>query len=179
MVSRVFSFRIVLADGSIEEVFPPVEGATTKKNDDLYYAVRGGASGSWGVLTEISFIPYVAEDYFSVFWLAGFVWDTDGVANLYRTFSELGAANADDRRWSVSISATGDASIAEDGTNKVYLEMVWVGPVAEAEDYDPSFFQTFVDACTGCIQFLDLPDSVEPLMVSLNFKYVSGRARCA
>lgn len=176
LAARAVGFRIVLADGSVMQVIPPIDNGqagTSKLNDDLYYAVRGGASGSWGVLTEISFNPYIVEDYFSVFWVIGFVWNGEGAANMYRKYAELAGANINDNRWTVSITVSGDEATEASAFNRIFLEMAWVGPVAEADDYDPSFFQSIIDACTNCVQFLSLPDSAEPLSVSLNFKFVS------
>ena len=59
------------------------------------------------------------------------------------------------------------------------LEMTWVAPIEEAADYDPSFFQSIRDACTGCFSLLSLPNSVEPLSVSMRFKYVRQYLECA
>lgn len=171
LASRAVGFRIVLADGTLMEVVPPAFN-TSKTNDDLFYSVRGGASGSWGVLTEISFNPYLVDELFSVFWVAGFLWDSDGAANMYRTYAELAKPIINDNRWTVSITVNGDA--ANPGSaNQIFLEMAWVGPLAQAGDYDPSFFQSILDACTGCVQFLAIPNTIEPLSASLNYKFVS------
>jgi FAD/FMN-containing dehydrogenase len=48
--SHVASFDIVLSDGSLVTVNPPQKDATTKVNDDIWHAVLGGASSSFGVV---------------------------------------------------------------------------------------------------------------------------------
>ena len=175
LAGYVDSFRIVLADGSATEIVTPIPGVTTQQNDDLFWAVRGGAAGQFGVVTEYTFMPFFASEVFNVYWLIGFLWDTEGCANMYRTFAELIPPNFDDRRWSMQLSVAADESTAPGAFNAVYLEMGWFSPLEEAGDYDPTMYQTLIDSCTGCIMFLDLPDAVEPPAVTQAFKYVSHR----
>ena len=174
LTNRVESFRIVLADGTAMEVVSPTE-YTSQMNDDLFWAVRGGSSGAWGVLTEITFKPYRDEDYFSMYWVDILSWDAEGAANLFRKYSELAHANLHDNRWSVGIIIVGDIWVQDElpGMNSITLEMSWVAPIEQAADYDPTFFESIVEACTGCFSLLSVPNSVEPLSFSLRYKYVS------
>ena len=79
LASRVLGFRIVLSNGAIQEVVKP-DGDTSQLNNDLYYAVLGGASGSWGVVTEINIQPAVGLK--SVFWQTTMVWEVEGIAKM-------------------------------------------------------------------------------------------------
>merc|ERR1739848_296856 len=47
-VDNVLSFEIVTADGRVETV-------SASENADLFWAVRGGGGGSWGVITQIKY----------------------------------------------------------------------------------------------------------------------------
>ena len=51
----VSSFDIVLSDGSLVTVTRPEDHVTSKFNDDLWHAFLGGASGSFGVVVDITF----------------------------------------------------------------------------------------------------------------------------
>ena len=86
--------------------------------------------------------------------------------------------NLHDNRWSLSITIIGDIWVQDElpGINAMSVEMSWVAPIEQADDYDPTFFQSIRDACTGCFSLLSLPDSVEPLSFSMRFKYVSHTA---
>jgi hypothetical protein len=53
----VYTFDIVLSDGSLVTVTRPENGVTSRFNDDLWHAFLGGASGSFGVVVDITFIP--------------------------------------------------------------------------------------------------------------------------
>ena len=54
----VSSFDIVLADGSLMSVTTPEEGVSSKLNDDIWHAVLGGASGSFGVIGRMFNFPF-------------------------------------------------------------------------------------------------------------------------
>eukprot|EP00287_Rhodomonas_sp_CCMP768_P013576 CAMPEP_0196724318 /NCGR_PEP_ID=MMETSP1091-20130531/6213_1 /TAXON_ID=302021 /ORGANISM="Rhodomonas sp., Strain CCMP768" /LENGTH=790 /DNA_ID=CAMNT_0042066423 /DNA_START=28 /DNA_END=2400 /DNA_ORIENTATION=+ len=173
---NVDSFRIVLADGSIRSVTKPTD-ATSQINDDIFFAVLGGASGSFGVVTEYTFRTVSNSDYYSVWWKAQFVWEVEGAASLWRKWMELGnlPQYKDDLRWSVHITGVG---IAPTGMGPNYFEFQgsWVAPIAEADDYDPTFFQRILDACTNCVM---LPGGVvnvsEPLSTSLQQRSIVAR----
>lgn len=55
-MDHVISFRIAKADATIETV-------TAQSNPDLYWAVLGGAPGSWGVLLDYTFEAIPASSY--------------------------------------------------------------------------------------------------------------------
>ena len=75
--NHVDSFEIVLADGSLESVERPRAGATSRLNDDLFFAVVGGASGSFGTVAELTLNTNDDSDYFSFYWEVFFVWNDD------------------------------------------------------------------------------------------------------
>ena len=55
--SYVSTFDIVLSDGSLVTVTRPEDDVTSRFNDDLWHAFLGGASGSFGVVVDITFTP--------------------------------------------------------------------------------------------------------------------------
>ena len=145
LASRVLGFRIVLSNGAIQEVVKP-DGDTSQLNNDLYYAVLGGASGSWGVVTEINIQPAVGLK--SVFWQTTMVWEVEGIAKMFRKLGESTMANAHDTRWNFQFTAQGIAPLGR--PNLLRMEASWVAPADEFDDYDASFFQDILDACDGC-----------------------------
>lgn len=68
-VDHIVSFKLVLPpqvpDGEPEEVCvtQPEAGKTDARNDELYWAVRGGCPGAFGVLYEITLKPLWDADY--------------------------------------------------------------------------------------------------------------------
>ena len=112
-----------------------------------------------------------------MYWVDILSWDAEGAANLFRKYSELAHANLHDNRWSVGIIIVGDIWVQDElpGMNSITLEMSWVAPIEQAADYDPTFFESIVEACTGCFSLLSVPNSVEPVSFSLRYKYVSHR----
>ena len=171
-VDRVESFRIVLADGSIHAIATPSEG-TSEMNDDIFYAVLGGASGSWGVVTEMTLNAIKDEDYFAVYWKLAYWWDTEedtnGIVNMMRTWSKLANERKDDPRWSALWSIVG-AKQAGLG-NRIQLEGFWVAPKEEAHEYDFDFFQIIDDACINCRRFRYI-NVTEPLSQIWRHRYI-------
>lgn len=53
--------------------------------------------------------------------------------------------------------------------NYIQLDAVWTAPVEEADDYDYTFFQDMIDACTGC-QILEFANDTEPMSTSWEMK---------
>ena len=170
MTSRVEGFRIVLADGTLMNVVRPVDDETSQLNNDLYWAVLGGASGSWGVITEITLKPRMDADYFSVYGTTAWLFEEEGVVGLFRRFAEMANANKDDGRWSVVLNAYNT-----DDMRVVSVETAWVAPMEEAGDYDPALFQSLLDSCTGCVPVFSAAPVAEPLSFSLRFKYVRNQ----
>lgn len=167
MASRVVGFRIVLADGTIMDVVRPVEDETSQQNDDLYWAVLGGASGSWGVITQITLKARKDADYFSVYGVTIFRFEEEGAVGVYRRFAEIANAYPDDKRWSIVLN-----SFSLPNVRVLAVETAWVAPKAEAGDYDPTLFESLLAACVGCTPIKSFPPVVEPLSISLSFKYV-------
>jgi hypothetical protein len=166
----VSSFRIVLADGSVNKVTTPTV-ATSRLNDDLFFAVLGGASGSWGVVTEITLDAVAESAYFSAYWNVKLVWNTEGVANMFRRWSELAETKSDDLRWSTHWTVVGAQPAGY--PNYIEFEASWVAPVDQAAEYDPAFFQTILDACTNCIVFESV-NVTEPMSASLKNRYMTA-----
>ena len=57
LADHVKAFDILLADGKKHHIERPVEGKTTQFERDLFYAVLGGSSGSYGAVTQWEFTP--------------------------------------------------------------------------------------------------------------------------
>lgn len=63
LADHVKAFDILLADGSTRHVERPVEGRTPQFDKDLFYAVLGGSSGSYGAVTQWEFTPMRDADH--------------------------------------------------------------------------------------------------------------------
>jgi len=170
-LESVSGFRIVLADGSVQDVQTPSD-STSRLNDDLFYAVLGGASGSWGVVTEITLNAVKDDAYFSAFWQVQLVWNADGAENMFRKWAQVAAAHEQDARWSTHWTVVGAQPAM--GVNYIELEASWVAPLAQAGDYDPSFFQDILDACTNCA-VLKRVNVTEAMSASLANRYLCCR----
>ena len=172
-VNRVGGFRIVLADGEVHDIVTPSEETSTL-NDDIFYAVLGGASGSWGVVTEMTLNTIADEDFFSVYWKLGYWWDTpedtEGIVNMMRTFSEMANEKIDDTRWSIHASVVGAKNLPGLG-NRIQLEFSWVAPMEQKDEYDFDFFQKIDSACTGCTRFRYI-NVTEPLSQIWRHRYL-------
>lgn len=59
------AFKIVLSGGSLAWADKHRAGVTSPLNDDLFYAVLGGASGSFGTIVEITLDTIDERKYFS------------------------------------------------------------------------------------------------------------------
>lgn len=173
-VNRVEAFRIVLADGQLHEIVTPIPGETSKLNDDIFYAVLGGASGSWGVVTEMTLNTIKDDDYISVYWKLAYWWDTeedtDGIVNMMRTWTEMAKEKKDDWRWAVHWSVVGAKNVPTLG-NRIQLEGSWVAPKEQADEYDFDFFQAIDDACTNCNRFRYI-NVTEPLSEIWRHRYL-------
>src|ERR1051326_6894242 len=66
---NVLSVVVMLADGSLVEASPT-------RNDDLYWAIRGGTGGNFGVLLEIRYQLYPLKQL----WGFGLLWTIDKAA---------------------------------------------------------------------------------------------------
>ena len=142
-------------------------GSSSGLNDDLYWAVLGGASGSWGVITQVTIKPRKDADYFSVYGTTSFLFEEEGAVGLYRRFAEIANTYPDDTRWTIVINSFNLADV-----RVMSVETAWVAPLEEAGDYDPALFESVLGACVGCIPLISAPPVVEPLSFSLRFKYV-------
>ena len=54
-VDNVLEFEIVTADGQLRT-------ANECTNSDLFWALRGGGGGTWGVVTKATFLAHPAEE---------------------------------------------------------------------------------------------------------------------
>ncbi|CAB9511764.1 bridge enzyme-like [Seminavis robusta] len=172
-VNRVESFRIVLADGALHNIVTPTD-ETTQLNDDIFYAVLGGASGSWGVVTEMTLNTINDADYFSVYWKLAYWWDTDedtdGISNMMRTWAKLAHERQHDWRWSSHWSVVGAKNVPGLG-NRIQMEGSWVVPIEQKDDYDFDFFQAIDDACINCNRFRYI-NVTEPLSQIWRHRYL-------
>lgn len=170
---RVESFRIVLADGMLHDIQTP-SNQTSTLNNDIFYAVLGGASGSWGVVTELTLNTVRDEDYFSVYWKLAYWWDTpedtEGIVNMMRKWAELAKEKKDDWRWASHWSIVGAKNVPTFG-NRIQLEGSWVAPIDQKDEYDFDFFQAVDNACTKCKRFRFI-NVTEPLSDIWHNRYI-------
>uniref|UniRef100_A0A7S2VE00 FAD-binding PCMH-type domain-containing protein n=1 Tax=Entomoneis paludosa TaxID=265537 RepID=A0A7S2VE00_9STRA len=174
MAHWVNSFNVVLADGSIHKQVSAPSASTSKLNDELFYAVLGGAAGSFGVVTEVTFDTIADNDYHTFFWKVNVLlsattlpsaYSLPGVTNMLRTWSDMVRTPKmqADARWSTHWSAVasqtliGIATGGAAGFNYLQLDVAWVSPKSngmtrsEALQEADDFVNSILDACTACL----------------------------
>lgn len=91
LADHVLAFDIILASGDKERIVRPVEGQTTRHNDDVYYAVLGGGKGGdFGIVTHWEFSPLRDKDYpnsacYTFLWL----WSEEKMERIVRRMEQL------------------------------------------------------------------------------------------
>ncbi|KAL9178796.1 hypothetical protein ACHAXT_003927 [Thalassiosira profunda] len=172
LTNRVAEFKIVLADGSLRTVTKPQEGEQNKFNEDLWYAVLGGASGSYGVVVDILLDTFDDNDYFTVYWEVDFlVSDTTlpGIIKMLRKYAEVIAdANvANDTRWNLWWSFVGAKKLLQlnpdfpQGLELDYLQLDFNWVERKTPGFDEAaalgrakaFYDSIVNECDipGCM----------------------------
>jgi len=136
--SHITAFDIILADGSLASVSSPQNTVTSKLNDDIWYAVIGGASGSFGVIVDITFNPIKETEYFAFSWEVNYFYsDTTKhcVKNMLQEFAlMLEDENfTNDMRWNILFSLVGFKTLQSQtlgpvAFNAVQLDFTWVAP---------------------------------------------------
>jgi FAD binding domain/Berberine and berberine like len=172
-LNQVESFRIVLADGTLHNIVTPTSDTSTM-NNDIFYAVLGGASGSWGVVTEMTLNTINDDDYFAVYWKLAYWWDTpqdtEGIVNMMRTWAQMANDRKDDWRWGTHWSVVGAKNVPGLG-NRIQVEGSWVVPKDQKDEYDFDFFQSIDNACTNCNRFRYI-NVTEPLSEIWRHRYL-------
>ncbi|KAJ9453564.1 6-hydroxy-D-nicotine oxidase [Diplonema papillatum] len=144
---NIEGFEIVLAGGAVKKVTRPGWAANPlSMNDRLFYAVTGGAAGSWGVVTSYTLhgrkdSSYPEATYFQC--LAE--WTEEAYLRSARVFNEM----VQDPSWvtdraadeSVFISITKREPIER---NMIHVEGFWSG--VSGAPFDDSNYQKFVAA---------------------------------
>lgn len=194
---HVESFEIVLpADGSRVVVENPKGGSTSDLNDDLFYSVLGGASGSYGTIVETTFNTFKDDDYFAQYWEVYFLFDETtfgGLVSMFRKFAEmLGDEDfTSDTRWNIEWTIIGGKTLYNQafkdlgvpGFNFVQIDFTYVvksngldEDQAKAEAQE--IYDTLVGACTDCLTLdehfeLTLPNDY--LIAAFKGKFPSGK----
>ncbi|KAL7518124.1 hypothetical protein ACHAWX_002982 [Stephanocyclus meneghinianus] len=134
--SHITSFDIILADGSLVSVSSPQKKYTNKFNDDIWYAVIGGASGSFGVIVDVTFNPIDEQKYSAFSWEVFYFYsDTTKhcIINMFREFAYmLGDEKfTNDSRWNLMFTLSGSKTylfptLKSLTFNSVQLDFTWV-----------------------------------------------------
>ncbi|KAL3797145.1 hypothetical protein HJC23_000483 [Cyclotella cryptica] len=134
--SHIAAFDIILADGSLVSVSSPQNNVTSKLNDDLWYAVIGGASGSFGVIVDITFIPINESDHFAFYWEVSFFYSNSTkhcMQNMVQEFAKMleDESFTNDMRWNIMFSIAGYKTLfSQDLHDKAFnfaqLDFTWV-----------------------------------------------------
>lgn len=195
-VHHVESFRIVLPDGSLHLVETPKGGSTSDLNDDIFYAVLGGASGSYGTIVETTFNTHKDEDYFAQYWEVNFLFDGDtfdGIVSMFKKFAEM-LEDEDftgNSRWNIEWTIIGGktlytqafAGLDVPGFNFLQLDFTYIvktnGLNKEMAKFEAQeIYDTLLGACSGCLT-LDayFESTLPPTLVDFfkgNFQSVYG-----
>ena len=133
--SHVTAFDIILADGSLVSVSSP-QKKKSKLNDDIWYAVIGGASGSFGVIVDVTFNPIDERKYFALYWEVNFLYsDTTKhcIKNMLQEFAEMLEDEdfTNDSRWNVLFTLNGiktlfSPALKSASFNFAQLDFTWV-----------------------------------------------------
>jgi len=165
----VDSFRIVLPDGSIRSVEKPGrKPLTSQPNNDLFYAVLGGASGSFGTVVDTVFNTNKDDDFHAFYWEVNFWYDSEktlpGITKMLEKYAgmvESGELDQDDTRWNIWWTLVGSKSLlAKTGLlppfNFFQMDFIWVVPKKETSNADAfadaqAVYDDIVGACDDCV----------------------------
>lgn len=173
----VDSFKIVLADGSLQAVTKPKDG-TTKLNDDLFYAVLGGASGSFGTIVDVTLNTVKEKKYRSFYWEVSFLYNSDtlpGIINMLKKYAELLEdvdVDSIDTKWNLGFTVigskaavsnlistqTGNPSVGQNlSFNLFKVQLAWAIPKSLANGKKKAlaeataFYNDLVAECSDCV----------------------------
>ncbi|KAL7518071.1 hypothetical protein ACHAWX_002929, partial [Stephanocyclus meneghinianus] len=134
--SHITAFDIILADGSLVSISSPQKKKTTKFNDDIWYAVIGGASGSFGVIVDVTFNPIDEQKYSAFSWEVNYFYsDTTKhcIQNMFQEFATMLADEnfANDSRWNIMFTLSGTKTylfpiLTSLTFNSLQLDFTWV-----------------------------------------------------
>lgn len=135
--SYVRAFDIVLADGTKVSVTQP-EKRTSRFNNDLWHAVLGGGSGSFGIVTDITMHPVEDKNYHSFYWRKEFYVDGSTKHCFHNMLREYSALMEDedfknDSRWGIWMTTSGFKVLLSQvlgplAFNWLTLEISWIAP---------------------------------------------------
>lgn len=114
---RMLRAQVVLADGRIVE-----SGAD--RHEDLFWALRGGGGGNFGIVTEYDFDPVPAPDMTSF----TLTWRWASAAAVLAAWQRWTADTPDELTPLLNLSTYGDDATAEPG---VTVSGVWLGAPQE------------------------------------------------
>jgi hypothetical protein len=96
--------EIVTADGAVRTV-----NACT--NPDLFWAIKGGGGGSWGVVTKVTLRTHELPQHFGSAWGTVKAKSDDAFRKLIARFIEFYAANLFNPKWGEQIAVAPDNSL--------------------------------------------------------------------
>jgi hypothetical protein len=116
----------------------PQKKVTSKLNDDLWYAIIGGASGSFGVIVDITFSPINERDFMAFSWEVNYFYsDTTKhcIKNMLQEFATMLEDEnfTNDLRWNIFFTLNGFKTLSSQtlgsvAFNLAQLDFNWVAP---------------------------------------------------
>ncbi|KAL7485911.1 hypothetical protein ACHAW6_011506 [Cyclotella cf. meneghiniana] len=156
--SHVAAFDIVLADGSLVTVSSPQNKVSSKLNDDIWYAVIGGASGSFGVIVDTTFNPVKESDHFAFSWRSNTT--KHSIKNMLEEYAKM-LTNEDfinDLRWNIVFTLNGAKTLlfqqlGPHAFNSYKIHFNWVAPGASNRTQSFSEAQAIFDRLFNAYTF--------------------------
>jgi FAD/FMN-containing dehydrogenase len=115
--------EIVTADGELRR-------CSDRENADLFWALRGGGGGNFGVCTSYTFETRPVSDV-AIYDVA---WEWRDAADVWAAFQGVIEAAPDEFSARVGVGAAGDPATGEAGDPSISILGQYFGPVDELED---------------------------------------------
>lgn len=147
LADQVTSFTIILAGGRKKLIPRPGSAGSTKRKDDLFWAVLGGGAGSWGVVTEYTLEAHRDADYSeSTYWNCMVPYSRTVFEDMAGAFEAVSGAAGWDANHQEALWMTTVKRSPFD-TDFIHIEAAWAG--LDGVAFDDSSYQTFVQAVNG------------------------------
>ncbi|HEV3181540.1 MAG TPA: FAD-binding protein [Steroidobacteraceae bacterium] len=136
--------EVITADGMVRTV-------NACSDPDLYWAIKGGGGGSFGVVTRLTLRTHELPEFFGAAWGKLQAQSDDAFRRLLARFFEFYAASLFNPHWGEQVK------IGSDNTFEISMVCQGLGPKQAAEAWRP-FFE-WISAAPHDFTILDRPDA--------------------